>query len=60
MKLMLSISNERSGFNVCASNGVYEVNIDMSFKNLNNVTTCTPINTLTLNPNHKIDSIQFI
>jgi hypothetical protein len=37
MKWRLSISNERSGFEVDASNGIYEVNVDISFKNLNDV-----------------------
>jgi hypothetical protein len=31
-----------------------------SFKNLNNVKLCTPLDTSTLNYNHKINSIHFI
>jgi hypothetical protein len=31
-----------------------------TFKNLNNVKSCTPLNVLTLNPDHKMDNINFI
>jgi len=34
--MILSILNERSGFKVGTSNGIYEVNISTSFKILNN------------------------
>jgi len=60
MKWILSISNEKSGFKIDASNGVYEANVDTSFKNLNNVKSCTLLYASTLNPDHKIDSIHFI
>jgi hypothetical protein len=46
--------------NSCASNGIYKVNIDTFFKNLNNVKLCTPLDLSTLNPNYKMDSIHFI
>jgi hypothetical protein len=36
------------GFEVSVSNGVYEVNIDTSFKNLNHVKSCAPLDTSTL------------
>jgi len=54
MKLILCILNEISGFEVGASNGVYEVNVNTSFNILNNVKSCTPLDVLTLNPNHKL------
>jgi hypothetical protein len=57
--MILSISNERLRFKVDVSNGVYEVNIATSFKNLNNVKLCIPLNESTLNPDHKMDSIHF-
>jgi hypothetical protein len=60
MKLILSISNERSRFKVDESNGVYKVNIDTSFKNLNNMKLCTLLDASTLNHNHKIYNIHFI
>jgi hypothetical protein len=60
MKLILSISNKRIRFKVDASNNVYKVNIDTSFKNLKNVKSCTPFNVSTLNFDHKIDGIHFI
>jgi hypothetical protein len=56
---ILSILNERSGFKIDTSNGVYEVNVGMSFKNLNNVKSCTLLDASTLNPDHKIDGIHF-
>jgi hypothetical protein len=40
MKLILSISNERLGFKVDASNNIYEINVGTSFKNLKNVKSC--------------------
>jgi hypothetical protein len=43
-----------------ASNGVYEVDVGMSFKNLNNMKSCIPLDASTLNPDYKIDSIHFI
>jgi hypothetical protein len=60
MKLILFISNERLRFKVNPSNGVYEVNVDTSFKNLNNIKLCALLNTSTLNYNHKMDNIYFI
>jgi hypothetical protein len=60
MKWILSISHERSGFEVNVSNGIYEVNIDTSFKILSNVKSSTPLDVLILNPDHKIDNIHFI
>jgi hypothetical protein len=36
----LSISNDEPEFKVGAFNGVYEVNVNMSFKNLNHVKSC--------------------
>jgi hypothetical protein len=60
MKLILSISNVLSRFKLDASNSVYEVNVITSFKNLNNVKLCTPLDVSTLNPDRKIDSIHFI
>jgi hypothetical protein len=44
MKLILSILNGRSRFEIDTSNGVYEVNVDTSFKILNIVKLCTPLN----------------
>jgi hypothetical protein len=46
---ILSILNEKSEFEVSASNRVYEVNVDTSFKILNNVKLCTLLDVLTLN-----------
>jgi hypothetical protein len=43
-----------------ASNGVYEVNVCTSFKNLNNVKSCRPLDSSTLNFDYKINSIHFI
>jgi hypothetical protein len=43
-----------------SSNSIYKVNVDTSFKILNNVKSCTPLDALTLNLDHKIDSIHFI
>jgi hypothetical protein len=60
MKLILSISNVLSRFKVDASNSVYEVNVSTSFKNLNNVKSCIPLDVLILNPDRKMDSIHFI
>lgn len=60
MKLILLILNERSRFKVDASNGVYKVNINTFFKNLNNVKLCTSLDVSILNHNHKIDNIHFI
>lgn len=42
MKLILSILNEMSGFEVYASNGIYKVNVDTS---LNNVKSCAQLDT---------------
>jgi hypothetical protein len=39
---------------------VYEVNVSTSFKNLNNVKLCTPFDASPLNPNNKMNSINFI
>jgi hypothetical protein len=60
MKLILSISNEKLRFKVDASNGVYEINVGMSFKNLNNTKLFIPLNASTLNNNYKLNSINFI
>lgn len=61
MKLILSISNERLRFKVNVSMyGLYEVNIGTSFKHLNNMKSCTPLDLLTLNLDYKINSIYFI
>jgi hypothetical protein len=38
-----------SKFKVDVFNSVYEINIDTSFKKLNNVKLCTPLNALILN-----------
>jgi hypothetical protein len=58
--MILSISNEMLRFKIGTSNGVYEVNVGMSFKNLNNVKSCTLLDALNLNPDYKIDSIHLI
>jgi hypothetical protein len=42
---------------VGVSNGVYEVNISTSFKNLNNMELCIPLDVLTLNSDHKMERI---
>jgi hypothetical protein len=62
MKCMLSISNERSRFKVGTLNGVYEVNVNTSFKNLNNMKSCAQLNisTSSLNPNHKMERILYM
>jgi hypothetical protein len=60
MKRILSISNEMSGFKINASNGVYEINAVTSFKNLNNVKSCTSLDASTLNYDYKMDSINLI
>jgi hypothetical protein len=57
---MLSILNERSRFKVGVSNVVYEVNVDTSFEILYNIKSCTTLDVLTLNPDHKMDNIHFI
>jgi len=49
-----------SWFKVGAFNSVYKINIGMSFKNLNNVKSCTLLDASTLNLDHKIDSIHLI
>jgi hypothetical protein len=46
---ILLISNKMSKFKVDVFNSVYEINIDTSFKKLNNVKLCTPLNALILN-----------
>jgi hypothetical protein len=48
------------GFEICTSNGVYEINVVTFFKILNNVKSCIPLDVLTLNIYHKMDSINFI
>jgi len=48
MKWILFILNEKSWFKVDASNDVYEVNIDTSFKILNYIKSCTLLDVLTL------------
>jgi hypothetical protein len=40
LELKLSISKEEPEFKIDAFNGIYEVNVSMSFKNLNNVKLC--------------------
>jgi len=60
MKWILSILNKRSRFEIDASNGLYEVNMCTFFKILNNVKSCIPLDVLTLNIYHKMDSINFI
>jgi hypothetical protein len=60
MKWILSISNERSKFKVDASNDVYEINVSMYFKILNNIKPYTPLDISTPNFDHKIDNINFI
>jgi hypothetical protein len=47
-------------FKVDASNGLNKVNVDTSFKNLNNVKSCTllTLNSSTLNLDHKINNIN--
>jgi hypothetical protein len=42
------------------SNGIYEVNVNISFKILNNVKLCTPLNASNLNLNNKINDTYFI
>jgi hypothetical protein len=59
MKWIVFISNERTRFKVNAYNGVYEVNVDTFFKNVNNVKSCILLDTSTLNLDHKINSIYF-
>jgi hypothetical protein len=49
-----------SRFEFGASNGVHEVKVDTSLKNLNNVRSCKPLDASTLNSNHKMDNIHFI
>lgn len=48
-----------SKFDVSTLNDIYEVNVSTSFKILNNVKSCTPLDILTLNSDYKIDSIYF-
>jgi hypothetical protein len=60
MKWILSILNEMSRFEVGASNGVYEVDIDTFLKILNNLKLCKPLDVLTLNLYHKMDIIHLI
>jgi hypothetical protein len=50
MNWILFISSKISRFKVDAFNGVYEVNIDTSFKNLNKVKSCTQLDASILNP----------
>jgi hypothetical protein len=54
MKIILSISNKMWGFKFDASNNVYKVNVDASFKILNNVTSYTPLNVSILNFDKKM------
>lgn len=49
-----------SEFEVGISNCVYEVNVSMSSKILNNVKSCTPLNILTLISDYKMYIIHFI
>jgi hypothetical protein len=53
------ISNERLGFKINVSNGVYKINIGTPFKNLNNVKSCISLDESILNRDHKINSIHF-
>jgi len=48
MKWVLSTLNEILRFEVGVSNGIYEVNIDTSFKILNYIKSCTLLDVLTL------------
>jgi hypothetical protein len=48
-----------SRFKIDVFNSVYEVNIDTSFKKLNNVKSCTPLNVLILNFDYKINNFSF-
>jgi hypothetical protein len=59
MKWILSISNERSGFKVDTSSGVYEVNVSSFFKILNNVKSYISLDASTLNRNYKMNNIHF-
>jgi hypothetical protein len=47
-------------FKVDVSNGVYEVNVCMPFKSLNNIKLCATLAISTLNHDHKMNSIHFI
>jgi len=47
-------------FKIDVSNGIYEVNVGMSLKNLKNVKLCTLLDVLTLNYDYKMNSIHFI
>jgi hypothetical protein len=55
---LLSILNERSGFKVDPSNYLYEVNVDMSFKILNNMKSGTLFDVSTLNPDRPQGIVQ--
>jgi hypothetical protein len=56
MKLRLFISNDkRPEFKVGTSNGAYEMILDISFKNLNNMKSYTLLVILTLNLDHQIN-----
>jgi hypothetical protein len=56
---IIQLKNKMSGFKIDVFNGVYEINID-TFKNLNNMKSCISLDTLILNPDHKMNSIHFI
>ncbi len=48
------------GYEVSVSNGVYVVNIDTSFKNLNHVKSCAPLDISTLQSLITIKKIVYI
>jgi hypothetical protein len=48
------------GFRYDISNGVHDVNVDTSYKILNNVVLCTLLDVPKLNIDHKMDNIYFI
>jgi hypothetical protein len=50
----------KTRFEVDATNNIYKVNVNTYFKILNNVKSYTLLDTLTLNHDHKMDSIHFI
>jgi hypothetical protein len=57
---ILSILNEMSKSKVNIFNNVYEININIFFKNLNNIKLGIPLNSITSNFDNKINNINFI
>jgi hypothetical protein len=57
---ILSLLNKMLWFKVNVSIGAYKVKVSTSFKNLNNIKLCIPLDISTLNFNHKINIIYFI